>query len=212
MNKEIKKAADTAAEIAKAHPETRTQYLNGIANAQKAQQEAARAKEEATTEAAFNKACDDETHAREKEAFFTRQLERLDNTPRMEEAEYYKHVDAVKATVEKAAMDFRRIAEKAIDDLAAAKEAYLEITKDADEALTALDTAANVLQTKFKYRYILRQGMEPQPIEDRTEGTRHAIRYNKNGKAYDLIAKDGEAWNEKTRAAWKAADSAGKEY
>lgn len=213
MNKEIKKVADVAAELAKTNPETRAQYLRGIEDAQAAQKAAAQAKEDAETEAAFNKACDDESHARDKEAFFRRQLDRLDFTPRMEEAEYYKHVDTVKATVEKAAADFRRIAEKAIDDLVAAKAEYLAITKEADEALIALDAAANVLQSKFRFKTITFTGDTPaQTVEDRSEWTRHAIRYNGNGKGYGLIAKDGADWNKKTCAAWKAAEDAGKEY
>ena len=223
MNKElkkviIKKVMDVAAELIKAQPENRAQYLKGIADAQAAQKAAAQAKEDAETEAAFNKACDDESHARDKEAFFKRQLERLDYTPRMEEATYYKHVDAVKATVEKAAADFRRVAEKAIDDIAAAKAAYIEITNDADAALIALDEAANVLQSKYRYKehYVTGEGGKGRVLagktEDRNEWTFHAIRYTGNGKGYDLIAKDGADWNKKTCAAWEAARKAGKDF
>ena len=212
MNKEIKKVADVAAALEKENPETRAQYLKGVADAQKAQEAAAKAKEEAESEAAFNKACDDESHARDKEAFFRRQLDRLDFTPRMNEADYNKHVDAVKAAVEKAAADFRRTAEKAIDDLVAARAEYLAITKEADEALIALDVAANVLQSKYRYKTITFTGdTTAQYVEDRNEWTRHAIRYNGNGKGYDLVAKDGTDWNKKTCAAWKAAESAGED-
>lgn len=212
MNKEIKKVADVAAALAKENPETRAQYLKGVADAQKAQEAAAKAKEDAESEAAFDKACDDESHARDKEAFFRRQLDRLDYTPRMNEADYNKHVDAVKAAVEKAAADFRRVAEKAIDDIAAAKAAYIEITKEADAALTALDTAANVLQSKYRYKTVTYTGDTPaQYVEDRSEWTRHAIRYTGNGKGFDLIARDGADWNKKTCAAWHAAEKAGKD-
>ena len=212
MNKEIKKVADVAAALEKENPETRAQYLKGVADAQKAQEAAAKAKEDAESEAAFDKACDDESHARDKEAFFRRQLDRLDYTPRMNEADYNKHVDAVKAAVEKAAADFRRVAEKAIDDIAAAKAAYIEITKEADAALTALDTAANVLQSKYRYKTVTYTGDTPaQYVEDRSEWTRHAIRYTGNGKGFDLIARDGADWNKKTCAAWKAAESAGED-
>ena len=205
MNKDIKKVMEAAEELAKADPETRAQYLKGIADAQAARIDATQAKEEAETEAAFNKACDDESHARDKEVFFKRQLERLDFTPRMDEADYYKHVDTVKATVETAAADFRRIAEKAIDDIIAARAAYLEITHDADTALTALDAAANVLQSKYRYKTITFTGDTPaKTTEDRNEWKRHAIRYTENGKGYDLIAKDGADWNKKTCAAWDA--------
>ena len=209
MNKEIKKVADVAAALEKENPETRAQYLKGVADAQKAQEAAAKAKEDAESEAAFDKACDDESHARDKEAFFRRQLDRLDYTPRMNEADYNKHVDAVKAAVEKAAADFRRVAEKAIDDIAAAKAAYIEITKEADAALTALDTAANVLQSKYRYKTITFTGDAPaQNVEDPAEWTRHVIRYASTGRELTLVAWTGTEWNDTICAAWTAADRA----
>lgn len=217
MDKEIKKVSDIAAELKKINPETRAQYLKGIADAQTAQEAAARAKEEAETEPAFNKACDDESHARDKEAFFRRQLERLDFTPRMEEADYCRYVDTVKAAVEKAAAGFRRAAEKAIDELVEARAAYIETVNDADAALTALDEAANVLQSKYRYKeyYVTGEGGKGSVLagrtEDRNEWTFHAIRYSGTGKDYELIAKNGTDWNEKTCAAWAAAGRCKKE-
>lgn len=208
-NKEIQKVADAAAELAKDRPNIRAQFINGIVDAQEEQAKAAQAKEDAVTEEAFNKACDDESHAREKEAFFRKQLEHIDSTPRMDEAEYNDHVNAVKSVVEKAAADFRKTAEKAINDIVIAKTDYLIVLAEADEALTALDAAANVLQAKYRYKTITFTGdTPPQQVEDRNEWTRHAIRYNETGKGYDLIARDGTDWNKKTCAAWKAAESA----
>ena len=49
MNKEIKKVMDAAEELAKVNPETRAQYLKGIADAQDARKAATQAKEEAET-------------------------------------------------------------------------------------------------------------------------------------------------------------------
>ena len=212
LGNDLDKIQAAADKIRAAVPETRQSYVEGIEKAQEAYKKAEKAKEEAQTEEDFDKACNDESHARDKEAFFKRQLERLDFTPRMEEATYYKHVDAVKATVEKAAADFRRVAEKAIEDIVAARAEYLAITKEADEALIALDVAANVLQSKYRYKTITFTGDTPaQTVEDRNEWTRHAIRYNGNGKGYDLIAKDGANWNKKTCVAWEAARRAGKD-
>lgn len=208
-NKDIKKVEDIALELMRKQPETREQILKGIADAKEAQATAAKAKEEAESEAAFNKACEDERNARDKEAFFKKQLDRLDYTPRMSEAEYNKHVETVKTTIEKAAEDFRKVAEKAIDELIAAREEYINLTYDADEALTALDAAANVLQSKHKYRTVKYKNQPSEQIADPKEWIKHAIRYNGNGKAYELATMDGDKLNEKMLSAWIAAERAG---
>ncbi len=211
VNKDIKKVEDIALELMRKQPETREQILKGIADAKEAQATAAKAKDEAENETAFNKACEDERTAKDKEAFFKKQLDRLDYTPRMSEAEYNKHVETVKATVEKAAEDFRKVAEKVIDELIDAREEYINLTYEADEALTALDVAANVLQTKYRYRTVKYKNQPSEQIADPKEWLRHVIRYTGNGYGYELVTKDGKAWNKKTLAAWKAAETAGEE-
>lgn len=211
-NKEIQKVRDAAAEIATEYPEKRAHIMQCIADAQSAQKEAITAKENAETEAEFNKACDDENHARDKEKFYKRQLDKIDFTPRMTEKEYNKHVEAIETTVEKAAADFRIIAEKTINELIAAKEAYLSILNDADAALSELDKAANVLQSKYRYRECAFVGAPSYQVKDLNEWKRHAIRYTKNGKGCDLVMKDGTVWNMKMCAAWKAAENARGEY
>ena len=212
MNKDIRKVMDVAAGISTEYPENRAHVLKGIADAQEAQKEAITAKENAETEADFNKACDDESHARDKEAFYKRQLDKMDFTPRMTETEYNKHVEAIEITVEKAAADFRAIAEKTINELITARDAYLSILNDADAALSELDKAANVLQSKYRYRECAFVGAPSYQVEDRSEWKRHAIRYTQNGKGCDLVLKDGAAWNMKMCAAWKAAENARGEY
>ena len=208
MNKDIKKVMDAAAEITTEYPENRAHILKGIADAQEAQKEAITAKETAETETDFNKACDDEMHARDKEAFYKRQLDKMDFTPRMSEEEYYKHVETIEMTVEKAAADFRAYAEKMINDLTKARETYLSTLTDADTALSELDRAANVLQSKYRYKECAFVNAPSHYVEDRNEWKRHAVRYIKSGKGYDLITKDGNAWNIKMCAAWKATEAA----
>ena len=207
MNKELKRVSDAVATIEKAHPESRRQFLSGIAAAQEAAAAAVQAKENAETEGDYDKACEDEKKAHDKEAFFKKQLDRIDFSMRMEEETYYGHVDAVKATVEKAAADFRKVAEKAMEDILNAKAAYMAIITGADEVLSALDAAANVLQVKYRYKTknIICDGPKP-VVEDRNEWKRHAIRYTgRSAKGIDLVLMDGNNWNEITAAAWYAA-------
>ena len=211
MNRDIKKVADVVATLEKANPTTMEQYRKGIEDAQDAQRAAARAKETAETEIDFNKACDDESHARDKEAFFKRQLDRLTFSPRMEEATYNKHVQAVQTAVEKAAEDFRRTAQRAIQEIMDAKAAYMATATEADKVLTDLDAAANVLQSKYRYRTVTFTGDNPpQNVEDPSEWRRHAVRYIGTGKACYLVTRTGGEWDSILCAAWNAAERAAK--
>lgn len=209
MNRDIKKVADVVAKLEKANPADKDRYLKGIEDAQAAQRAAAHAKETAETEAAFNKACDDESHAKDKEAFFKRQLDRLTFSPRMEESAYYGHVQTVQAAVEKAAEDFRQTAQRAIQEIMDAKAAYMATATEADKVLSDLDAAANVLQSKYRYRTVTFTGdYPPQNVEDPSEWRRHAVRYIGTGKADNLATKTGGEWDSVLCAAWNAAERA----
>lgn len=209
MNGSIKKAMETAAQIKADHSDDRGEYLEGIEQAKALQEAAAAAKEQARTEAEFDDACNAENRARDREKFFRRQLDRLDYTPCMDEAEYYKLVEGVEAEVESAAAVFQAKASKAIAEIIAAKEAYLEVTTNADAALNALDMAARVLQSKYRYKTITFTGDAPaQNVEDPTEWTRHVIRYASNERELKLVAWTGTEWNDTICAAWHAAERA----
>ena len=212
MNGSIKKAMETAAQIKADHPNDRGEYLEGIEQAKALREAAAAAKEQARTEAELDDACDAENRARDREKFFRRQLDRLDYTPRIDEAEYYKLVEGVEAEVESAAAVFQAKASKAIAEIIAAKEAYLEVTKNADAALNALDGAARVLQSKYRYRVIEFSGAPAQNVEDPEEWTRHAVRYASDGRELKLVAWTGGEWDDTICAAWKAAEHAKGKY
>jgi len=184
----------TAAEEIRASAPDRTQILEGIASAKEEQKAAAKAKEEAETEEDYNKACKNEARAKEKEAFYNHKLEKVDFLPRMDEGRYNDLVDAIKATVETAAEEFNEVASKALDDLLTAKDKYYETITRADEALTALDEAANVLQVKHRYRVITYAGEPEKQIEDRDEWTRHAVRFGA-GQGRKLIESDSPDHN-----------------
>lgn len=205
MNDVLKKTAAAVAALEKENPETRAQYLKGIADAKAAQAEAAQAKEAATTEGDFDKACGDESRARDREQFYKRQLDRLDFSPRMKEADYYDYVDKVSRAVEEAADDFQKAAKKAIAEIAAAKAAYLATAIEADNILRALDRSANVLQVKYRYKETHYTGGAVTLAEDHDEWKKHALRYIGTGLAYSLatMGDDGEI-DEKVVEAWHA--------
>lgn len=212
MNGTFQKVVDLADEIRQATPETKEDFLRRIEQAKTEQARAAAAKETAENETEFDKACDDAIRAREKEGFYRRQLEIFQFSPRMDEEQYFDTVESVDASVKAAAESFKATAEKAIAEIIQAKEKYLGILEDADEALRALDTAANVLQSKYRYRIIELNNMDPQYVEDSNEWTRHAIRYG-GGKGYDMAARipgNLAEYNKKVVAAWMAAERATK--
>lgn len=182
----IREALTAAEEIRANSPGNRGQILEGIASAKEEQEAAAKAKEEAETEEGYNKACKSEARAKEKEAFFRHKLEKVDFLPRMDEGRYNDLVNAVKATVETAAAEFNEVAEKALDDLLTAKDKYYETIARADEALTDLDEAANVLQVKYRYKAITYTGGLEERREDRDEWLRHAVRFGA-GQGWKLI-------------------------
>ena len=207
MNTTFKKVMDKAATLKREDPETRALYVQGIEDAKEEQAEAAERKEAAERIEDFNKAVDDETHAREREAFYRRQLDRLDFTPRMDEVEYYRERAAIVQEVESAAANFRKAAENALAMIIKAKRDYLTTAAEADVALDALDTASNFLQCKHRYKTVVYQDAPAQQIEDRNEWERHAIRYtNGSGRAYDLATLDGSERNYIICAAWRAAE------
>lgn len=195
MNKTFKTILDKAASLETDAPQIQAEYLDGIERAKQAQEEAEAAKEAAETEEDFDKATDDIVHAREKELFFLRKLEGLKFTPRMDPDEYDNYVSLVSGIVEKAAEDYRATARKAIEDLAKAQAAYFEIGADASKVLTKLDEAANVLQSKHRYRerYVTGEGGKGYVLAGRTEDPgewrRHATRYT-GDKLCEIATRD----------------------
>lgn len=187
MNSELQKVMDMANSIEQAKPETREQYLRGIEEAQKAQARAAEAKETAETEKEFNKACDDESHARDKEQFYKRMLAKLDYDPRMTEKDYYTALSSVHSVVVRAAQDFKETARKAMSELVSARRDYLQLVKDADFVLATLDEKSNVLQSKYRYRKTDYSDGTYTVTEDPNEWLSHITRYLNTGKGYNLI-------------------------
>lgn len=211
MIKEFEKVMNVTNRINQASPQTREELVKGLESAKAAQQSAIEAKLNAETEKELDIALDDERRAIYKVAFFQRQLDKLDYTPRMAEAEYYDSVQAVEDTMKKAADAFRKTALDAMEKLVLAWKDYQTTTKDADFTLEALDSAANVLQSKHRYKILDLQNMDALKIEAPDEWRRHAVRYG-SGKAYSLCVRDESGEYDKYAVtAWKAASQIAKD-
>ena len=207
MNKELQKVYDLTTKIEKPSA-VRMDLMNGLNQAKKKLEDAITAKENAETERELDRALDDERRASEKVAFFKRQLDRIDFTPRMGEAEYNRAVETVESAVEKAADAFRKAAMIAMEQLVNTREEYLQTAQDADEVLEKLDEAGNVLQSRFRYRELHLLGMDPVKIEDRREWRNHATRYtNGSGLDYKIATKNENGPDYILCAAWNAANN-----
>ena len=186
-NKEFQKVADAVSQISETDQEQRRSYLEGIEKAKQTIQKAAQAREEAETELELDQLLEEERIARQKEQFFSKRLEIMDFTPRIPEKEYYDHLSVIDEVMQKEAEAFKKTAAGAMDTIIQARDKYFQLAKDADQLLSDLDHKANVLQSKYRYKKTDFQNMPSKYEEDRFEWTRHWVRYENGGRAYDLI-------------------------
>lgn len=189
VNPDLQEVFDLVAGIQQADPETMNELMEGLAQARSAGVAAAEAKENAETEAEFDKACEDALRAREKEEFFTRLLNKYRFTPRIDDETYDSAVDTVKAYVDKAVDEYRATAKEAMSVLIKARRDLLQVQKDANKAIVALDGAANVLQCRHRYRIVQRVNCPDQLVEDPNEWLKYAVRYDQ-GQAVGKAMKD----------------------
>ena len=205
MNDVFKKVAAAAATIGSSTPQLREEYVKGIEAAIDDQAKAREAKEEALTGVDFDNACDRERHAHEKETFFRRKLEDLDFTPRMDEKEYEAYVKSVQVVMNQAADEYREKATRLMKELAALHRSYVNAMDDADQVLSDLDRAANVLQSKYRYRECVFQDTPSQYVEDSYEWMKHAVRYGA-GRGQKMVLPGGDNYDIYVGLAWAAGD------
>lgn len=208
INAELQKVAKVVASIDTGTPQKKDEYIREIEAAKAAQEVAQKAKEYAGTEEDFINACDAERHACERERFYSRMLDKVNDSPRMEDSEYFSCVAAVENVMNKAASEYREAAHKAMADLIAANRKYMQTACEADDVLESLDLVSRVLQNKYRFRVIEFVDLPPVKTEDRNEWEKHKVRYS-NGRAYEMAISDPsekEGSDEMLRAAWRAVE------
>lgn len=178
--------------IAAVNPSEQEICRKEIEKCQDAETLAAQAKEVAETEADFNKACDDEAHARERKQFFIRRLEKLSNTPAMDPDEYDEAVSDIDAVIKSSAEELKTLMNETIQVITKAKAEYLHTVHIADKLLNDLDNAANVLQCRYPCRVIKYEGRPNVKVKDPNEWKRHALRYAGTGRACNYVVNAGE--------------------
>ena len=151
-----------------------------------------------TNEKDYIKALMEARKAREAEQLADREIQRLNEDRRMDEVEYYKDVENIVGVQSKALDEYRRIAEKAVNELLEAKQKYLAVMTDANNTLIKLDSTSNVLQTKYKYvetKFVNQPSIFTESV---TEWMDHTVRFN-GSELY--IDQEGTV-DRKLKAAW----------
>lgn len=173
MLKDLERIQTKAAEILGDYPEKRANLLQAVRNAEETLQTAKAEQEAAEDLAQYDKAAERAKRAELALHFAKATLEKLENAPRMEEADYMKALTTCRDTMEKAAKAYREKATALMDQLKALTDEYKQTAKDTNETLIKLDKAANVLQSKY--------GREKKGIAVKENWLRYALRYD-NGK------------------------------
>ena len=118
--------------------------------------------------------------------------------------------DVILGRREASAEDYRNKVEPLMDQLRAAKEAYLAIANDANETLIQLDAAANVLQSEYPNQIFAYTDGTIREVPDPTEWKNHAHRFEP-WWACQLATETGEKarpHDSVLYAAWRAVGNA----
>lgn len=172
----------------------------------KAELEAAKVNKEAAQTAidnatdieSYNKALDALLKSKREIEFTEKAIDEFYAIPRMDEAEYYTAVNDCKKIVADAAAEYRITVSKLLDQLVSVQDEYMQIAANTNDALIKLDTAARVLQNKYKYK-VLSYNKEPDVVVPDMEIWKdHAIRFYPDA-ACRLATHDnvglGKAWH-----------------
>lgn len=185
MNKEIQSVQKRADQLMGDYPEKRRDLSLKLETAE-AELRQAKARQDAAENMESYEAAEKEVKKAELEAKFARDgIRKLDLTPRMTDEEYDKLVNSVDTEIRKAVDDYRQKAAGLMAELKEAHVKLLTLAREADDALTDLDEAARVLQSRHRNRVQKYLGMPDVVREDPNEWKNYAVRYM-NGSLANL--------------------------
>lgn len=174
--------------------------------------EAAKASQDAAKDLKeFDQAAEAVKRAETRVQFVEGAIRKLDEAPRMSEAEYNSIVDTCGQIMEGAAANYRERVSALMDQIKEAKDLYLSIAANVDQTLTDLDEAANVLQTKYADRVDQYSDGKGGTYEirrpDPDEWKKHVVRYAP-GTACQLATGAGDSRDKVLYVAWDAVSRA----
>ena len=174
--------------------------------------EAAKASQDAAKDLKeFDQAAEAVKRAETRVHFVEGAIRKLDEAPRMSEAEYNSIVDTCGRIMEGAAANYRERVSALMDQIKEARDLYLSIAADVDQTLADLDEAANVLQTKYTDRVDQYSDGKGGTYEirrpDPNEWRKHVVRYAP-GTACQLANGSGDSRDKVLYVAWDAVSRA----
>ena len=207
-NKSLAEIRETAAGLMQDYPAKENEIKNNLKAAEAARAAAEQTMETTIDETEYQRAEAAEKEAKSKAAFYTRQLDHLRHTPRMDEAEYFQYVDEIRRGAETARDTFRAAADDLMERLQAARDEYNKKIADANETARQLDAAANVLQSKYTHRIQERRNMEPVRKRDPHEWKKHTLSIDAASFFYQADNPDNPAARHISvyTTAWKATN------
>ena len=105
-------------------------------------------------------------------------LTKLDQQPRMDEADYNKAVESCRKIMDVAVASYRKEAVALMDKLKALTDDYKQTAEEVNQTLEELDRAANVLQSKYPCDEHKMQGAPSTFTPNRNAWKTHALRYD----------------------------------
>lgn len=174
--------------------------------------EAAKASQDAAKDLKeFDQAAEAVKRAETRVQFVEGAIRKLDEAPRMSEAEYNSIVDTCGQIMEGSAANYRERVSALMDQIKEAKDLYLSIAANVDQTLADLDDAANVLQTKYADRVDQYSDGKGGTYEirrpDPDEWKKHVVRYAP-GTACQLATGAGDSRDKVLYVAWDAVSRA----
>lgn len=212
MNKKLEEIMNKAAEIVKDLPQKRGELVLDLQSAEAELERVQSALDKVDNLDDFDKATEGVKRAEMRVKFAKDAIDKLNNTPRMEEKDYFQAVDFCKNLMSEAAADYRKKAYAIMESLRELHEEYAQTVADVDNTLSTLDKAANILQSKFPCRVLTFQGAPDQKIKDGNAWMQYAVRFTPADAARLAMAcenpENGKRYSSVLTAAWRVIDNA----
>lgn len=146
----------------------------------------------------YNKALDALLKSKREIEFTEKAIDEFYAIPRMDEADYNNAVNDCKKIVADAVAEYRITVSKLLDQLVSVQDEYMHIAASTNDTLIKLDSAARVLQNKYKYKVCSYINEPDVIVPDREIWKDYAVRFNPD-VACRLATHDniglGKAWH-----------------
>ena len=178
MIKDLDKIQKRSTEILGDFPERREGFIARLAEIDEKLTQAKAAVEAAEDLKGYDKATEVLKRVELERKFTKNALEKLDTAPRMAEDEYFQALNTCKNIMERAANIYRSDAAGLMAQLKAIRDEYQATAVEVNRTLEALDSSANILQSKYPYKVTAYKGATNKAKRDPGAWRQYALRYD----------------------------------